>query len=60
MSSASTPAPPGDGVLIGLAEPRPGSHQLLIRRNRTTGELAYYCRWSPGSGAPGHTGPCTT
>lgn len=31
-----------DWAVIDLAEPRPGSHQLLIRRNRTTGELAYY------------------
>jgi hypothetical protein len=29
-------------AVIDLAEPRPGSRQLLIRRNRTTGELAYY------------------
>lgn len=35
-----------DWALIDLAEPRPGSHQLLIRRNRTTGELAYYRCWS--------------
>ena len=31
-----------DWAVIDLAEPRPGSRQLLIRRNRTTGELAYY------------------
>lgn len=31
-----------DWAVIDPAEPRPGSHQLLIRRNRTTGELAYY------------------
>jgi SRSO17 transposase len=36
-----------DWAVIGLTEPRPGSHQLLIRRNRTTGELAYYRCWSP-------------
>jgi SRSO17 transposase len=36
-----------DWAVIDLAEPRPGSHQLLIRRNRTTGELAYYRCWSP-------------
>lgn len=36
-----------DWAIIGLVEPRPGSHQLLIRRNRTTGELAYYRCWSP-------------
>ncbi|WP_461091757.1 IS701 family transposase [Streptomyces incanus] len=36
-----------DWAVIDLAEPRTGSHQLLIRRNRTTGELAYYRCWSP-------------
>ncbi|MCP3770718.1 MULTISPECIES: IS701 family transposase [unclassified Streptomyces] len=36
-----------DWAVIDLAEPCPGSHQLLIRRNRTTGELAYYRCWSP-------------
>ncbi|WP_435272656.1 hypothetical protein [Streptomyces parvulus] len=36
-----------DWAVIDLAEPRPGSHQLLIRRNRTTGELAYYRCFSP-------------
>ncbi|GCB42887.1 mobile element protein [Streptomyces sp. NL15-2K] len=36
-----------DWAVIGLAEPRPGCHRLLIRRNRTTGELAYYRCWSP-------------
>ncbi|MDF2260060.1 IS701 family transposase [Streptomyces ferralitis] len=36
-----------DWAVIDLAEPRPGSHQLPIRRNRTTGELAYYRCWSP-------------
>lgn len=35
-----------DWAVIDLTEPRPGSHQLLIRRNRTTGELAYYRCWS--------------
>ncbi|MFE5192057.1 IS701 family transposase [Streptomyces sp. NPDC056628] len=30
-----------------LTEPRPGSHRLLIRRNRTTGELACYRCFSP-------------
>lgn len=29
-------------AVIDLAEAAPGHHQLLIRRNRTTGELAYY------------------
>lgn len=36
-------------AVIELAEPRPGSHRLLIRRNRTTGELAYYRCFSPTS-----------
>lgn len=36
-----------DWAVIDLAEPRPGSRQLLIRRNRTTGELAYYRCFSP-------------
>ncbi|MGW5126807.1 IS701 family transposase [Streptomyces sp. NPDC004069] len=31
-----------DWAVIDLAEPALGRHQLLIRRNRTTGELAYY------------------
>ncbi|WP_445517383.1 IS701 family transposase [Streptomyces sp. NEAU-174] len=31
-----------DWVVIDLAASTPGNHQLLIRRNRTTGELAYY------------------
>jgi SRSO17 transposase len=31
-----------DWAAIDLADPAPGSRQLLIRRNRTTGELAYY------------------
>jgi SRSO17 transposase len=35
-----------DWAVIDLAEPRPGCHQLLIRRNRTTRELAYYRCWS--------------
>ena len=35
-------------AVIDLADPRPGSRQLLIRRNRSTGELAYY-RYSPAS-----------
>ncbi|WP_326757092.1 IS701 family transposase [Streptomyces hirsutus] len=38
-----------DWAVIDLAEPRSGSHRLLIRRNRTTGELAYYRCWSPAS-----------
>jgi SRSO17 transposase len=36
-----------DWAVIDLAEVRPGSHRLLIRRNRTTGELAYYRCFSP-------------
>lgn len=31
-----------DWAVVDLAEPAPGRRQLLIRRNRTTGELAYY------------------
>lgn len=31
-----------DWAVIDLAEPGPGHHQLLIRRNRRTGEFAYY------------------
>lgn len=31
-----------DWAVIDLTAPAPGSCQLLIRRNRTTGELAYY------------------
>ncbi|MEF9907373.1 IS701 family transposase [Streptomyces sp. P9-A2] len=31
-----------DWAVVDLAEPRPGSRRLLIRRNRTTDELAYY------------------
>jgi SRSO17 transposase len=34
-----------DWAVNDLADPAPGHRQLLIRRNRTTGELAYYrCR----------------
>lgn len=36
-----------DWAVIDLAEPRPGCHRLLIRRNRTTGELACYRCFSP-------------
>lgn len=37
-----------DWAVIDLAEPGPGHHQLLIRRSRTTGELAYYrCHSTP-------------
>lgn len=31
-----------DWAVVDLAEAAPGRHQLLIRRNRSTGELAYY------------------
>ncbi|MFI6696389.1 IS701 family transposase [Streptomyces sp. NPDC050433] len=37
-----------DWAVIDQAEPRIGRHQLLIRRNRATGELTYYRCWSPG------------
>ncbi|MFD4562708.1 IS701 family transposase [Streptomyces sp. NPDC058469] len=37
-----------DWAVIDLVDPRPGSRQLLIRRNRGTGELAYYRCYSPG------------
>lgn len=36
-----------DWAVIDLADPGPSSRQLLIRRNRTTGELAYYRCYSP-------------
>ncbi|MFE5512384.1 IS701 family transposase [Streptomyces sp. NPDC056529] len=36
-----------DWAVIDLAEARPGSHRLLICRNRTTGELASYHCFSP-------------
>lgn len=36
-------------AVIDLPDPRPGSRQLLIRRNRSTGELAYYRCYSPAS-----------
>lgn len=31
-----------DWAVVDLTDPAPGHRQLLIRRNRTTGELAYY------------------
>jgi hypothetical protein len=37
-----------DWAVIDLTEPTPGHRQLLIRRNRTTGELAYYRSHSTG------------
>lgn len=36
-----------DWAVIDLADPRPGTRQLLIRRNRSSGELAYYRCYSP-------------
>lgn len=36
-----------DWAVIDLADPCSGRHQLLIRRNRSTGELAYYRCFSP-------------
>jgi SRSO17 transposase len=36
-----------DWALIDLTHPGLGSHQLLIRRNRSTGELAFYRCYSP-------------
>ncbi|MFJ6645925.1 IS701 family transposase [Streptomyces sp. NPDC091290] len=36
-----------DWAVIDLTGPCPGHHQLLIRRNRATGELAYYRCFSP-------------
>jgi hypothetical protein len=33
-------------AVIDLVEVRPGRHWLLVRSNRTTGELAYYRCWS--------------
>ncbi|WP_078611383.1 IS701 family transposase [Streptomyces sp. UNC401CLCol] len=36
-----------DWAVIDLAGSCPGRHQLLIRRNRATGELAYYRCFSP-------------
>ncbi|MFF1838832.1 IS701 family transposase [Streptomyces sp. NPDC058231] len=36
-----------DWAVIDLTHPDPSSHQLLIRRNRSTGELAFYRCYSP-------------
>jgi SRSO17 transposase len=36
-----------DWALIDLREKGPGHHWLLIRRNRSSGELAFYRAWSP-------------
>ncbi|MEY9988523.1 SRSO17 transposase [Streptomyces sp. V4I8] len=38
-----------DWAVIDLTDPRPGSRQLLIRRNRSTGERAYYRCYSPAA-----------
>ena len=38
-----------DWAVIDLADPRPGSRQLLIRRNRHSGKLAYYRCYSPAT-----------
>ncbi|MET8637643.1 IS701 family transposase [Streptomyces sp. NPDC004680] len=35
-----------DWALADIADDRPGHHQLLVRRNRRTGELAFYCCYS--------------
>ncbi len=50
-----------DWAEIALLNPRAGHHHLLIRRNRTTGELAYYRCYSPQPvplGHPAHARPC--
>lgn len=36
-----------DWALADLADAQPGHHQLLVRRNRPTGELAFYRCYSP-------------
>lgn len=36
-----------DWAVIDILDPGPGTRQLLIRRNRRTGELAYYRCYSP-------------
>ncbi|CAM5392864.1 hypothetical protein SHIRM173S_09229 [Streptomyces hirsutus] len=45
------PAPKGTAITTGPSStwpnPAPAATKLLIRRNRTTGELAYYRCWSP-------------
>ena len=38
-----------DWAVIDIAGPRPGARQLLIRRNRRTGELAFYRCYSPAT-----------
>jgi SRSO17 transposase len=36
-----------DWAVVHIADDRPGHHQLLVRRNRRTGELAFYRCYSP-------------
>jgi DDE superfamily endonuclease len=54
-----------DWAVIDLAEPRPGSHRLLVRRNRTTGELASSDRpgpdvhWEDRSNSAARARPCS-
>jgi SRSO17 transposase len=38
-----------DWAVTDLAVERPGTHQVLIRRNRRTGELAFYRCFAPGA-----------
>jgi SRSO17 transposase len=38
-----------DWALADITDNRPGHHQLLIRRNRRTGELAFYRCYSPAA-----------
>lgn len=38
-----------DWALADTADDRPGHHQFLVRRNRRTGELAFYLCYSPDS-----------
>lgn len=45
-----------DRAVIDLADPAPGYRQLLIRRNRTTAELAYYRCHSTKPGPAEHPG----
>ncbi|GDY68637.1 hypothetical protein SAV14893_080300 [Streptomyces avermitilis] len=42
-----------DRAVIDLVEVALGRHQLLVRRNRTTGELAYYRCHSTARSRPG-------
>ncbi|GGV29374.1 hypothetical protein GCM10010260_82340 [Streptomyces filipinensis] len=41
-----------DWAVIDLTDLRPGSQQLLIRRHRSTGELAYHRCYSPAAAVP--------